>query len=127
MFAMLLGMLVCGVAFAISNVLGGLFALVLVIAMMVVAIQISVKRLHDIGWSGWLLLITLIPLVGNIFQLLITVMPGTKGSNLYGAAPPENSTAVKVLFGIWVAVMVLTLISVIAAFTLGIMPSIQDM
>lgn len=127
MFAMLPAMLVCAVAFKISNVLGGLFALVLVIGMMVVAIQISVKRLHDIGWSGWLLLITLIPLVGNIFQLLITVMPGTKGSNLYGAAPPENSTAVKVLFGIWVAVMVITIVAVMTTGIIGTMLSMQDM
>ena len=75
------------------------------IAAMIVGVQISVKRLHDIGWSGWLLLIALVPLVGSIFQIITFVMPGTKGSNLYGPPPPENSQAVKVLFWIWIALI----------------------
>ena len=103
--ALLPVMLVCALAFKISPWLGGLLGIVALIAAMVIGIQISVKRLHDIGWSGWLLLIALVPLVGSIFQILIFVMPGTKGSNLYGPPPPENSQAVKVLFWIWIALI----------------------
>ncbi len=103
--ALLPVMLVCALAFKISPWLGGLLGIVALIAAMVIGIQISVKRLHDIGWSGWLLLIALVPLVGSIFQIITFVMPGTKGSNLYGPPPPENSQAVKVLFWIWIALI----------------------
>jgi uncharacterized membrane protein YhaH (DUF805 family) len=105
MFAMLPAMLVCALAFKASPWLGGLLMAVAGIGAMIIGIQISIKRLHDIGWSGWLILIGLIPIVGSIFQLLTFVMPGSKVSNLYGAPPPANSTAVKVLFWIWVALL----------------------
>lgn len=97
--------LICALAFNISTWLGGLLAVVALIGAMIVGVQISVKRLHDIGWSGWLLLIALVPLVGSIFQIITFVMPGTKGSNLYGPPPPENSQAVKVIFWIWIALI----------------------
>ena len=116
--ALLPVMLICALAFNISTWLGGLLAVVVFIGAMIVGIQISVKRLHDIGWSGWLLLIALVPLVGSIFQIITFVMPGTKGSNLYGPPPPENSQAVKVIFWIWVAFLV---IGVIAGFASGIL------
>lgn len=103
--ALLPVMLICALAFKISTALGGLLGVVALIGAMVVGIQISVKRLHDIGWSGWLLLIALVPIAGSIFQIITFVMPGTKGSNLYGPPPPENSPAVKILFWIWVGLI----------------------
>lgn len=107
MFTMLPAVLVCALAFKVSPWLGGLLGIVAGIGAMVVGLQISIKRLHDIGWSGWLLLIGLIPLVGSIFQLLTFVMPGSKGSNRFGAPPPANSKAVKVLFWVWIVFLVL--------------------
>lgn len=103
--ALLPVMLICALAFKLSTALGGLLGVVALIGAMVVGIQISVKRLHDIGWSGWLLLIALVPIAGSIFQIITFVMPGTKGSNLYGPPPPENSLAVKILFWIWVGLI----------------------
>ncbi|QEY59831.1 DUF805 domain-containing protein [Pseudomonas sp. C27(2019)] len=105
MFAMAPAMLISMLAFKASVLFGGLLMTVAGVAAMIIGIQISVKRLHDIGWSGWLLLISLIPVVGSIFQLLIFVLPGSQGNNRYGAPAPANSTAVKVLFWIWVALL----------------------
>lgn len=119
-FAVGPAMLLCMLLMQLSTKLGGLLVIVTAIAAMVVGIQISVKRLHDIGWSGWLLLLGLIPVVGSIFQLLTFLLPGSTGSNRFGAPPPENSTAVKVLFWIWAALMILAVIGIIAAFAMGI-------
>lgn len=119
MFALFPALLIGALAIKASVLLGGLVMTVIGIAAIIVGIQISVKRLHDIGWSGWLLLITLIPFVGSIFQLLIFVMPGSQGSNRFGAAPPENSQAVKVLFWVWVAFIVLAFIGAFTAGMLG--------
>lgn len=105
MFAMLPVLLISILVLNASLWLGGLLIFTAAIAAIVLAIQISVKRLHDIGWSGWLLLLSLIPVVGSIFQLLIFVIPGSQAHNRYGAPPPANSTAVKVLFWIWVALL----------------------
>jgi uncharacterized membrane protein YhaH (DUF805 family) len=93
--------------------LGGLFGMVAVLAYLYVNITISVQRLHDLGWSGWLWLLNLVPLVGSVFPILIMVMPGNTGANRYGAPPPPNSTAVKVLCSLWLVVLALALVSAI--------------
>jgi len=45
------------------------------------------KRLHDIGWSGGLIFLSLIPFVGMILFFLMLVVGGTHGSNKYGPDP----------------------------------------
>ncbi|WP_236178974.1 MULTISPECIES: DUF805 domain-containing protein [Pseudomonas] len=83
-------------------IIGGLFAFFLFLAFAIVGILFSIQRLHDIGWSGWLWLLTLVPFVGSFFPLVIMVVPGNTGANRYGPPPPPNSTAVKVLCSLWI-------------------------
>ncbi|WP_085709239.1 MULTISPECIES: DUF805 domain-containing protein [unclassified Pseudomonas] len=83
-------------------IIGGIFAFFLFLAFAIVGILFSIQRLHDIGWSGWLWLLTLVPFVGSFFPLVIMVMPGSTGANRYGPPPPPNSTAVKVLCSLWI-------------------------
>ena len=53
-------------------------------------IMLSIRRIHDIGYSGWLFLIVLIPYIGWLFGILIYFVPGTVGGNQYGPDPLEN-------------------------------------
>lgn len=96
---------VVGIAVSISEILGGLLAIAVVIGMVVVSVQIGVQRLHDMGWSGWLLLLNLIPIVNSIFWILMLVIPGTPAANRYGPIPPANSLAVKILAGLFLALV----------------------
>lgn len=50
-------------------------------------IAVSVRRLHDVGKSGWFLLIALIPLIGFIWLLVLFCTEGTPGANKYGEDP----------------------------------------
>ncbi|WP_159295539.1 DUF805 domain-containing protein [Tenacibaculum maritimum] len=50
-------------------------------------IALSIRRLHDIGKSGWLLLLAFIPLIGGIYLLILFVTNGDSGNNEYGADP----------------------------------------
>ncbi len=100
----------------IAIILGSLLGFALFVALAVVSVQIGVQRLHDLGWSGWLYLLNLVPLVNSIFPLLLLALPGNAGANQYGAPPPRNSTAVKVLASLWLALIPLILIIVV---TLG--------
>lgn len=117
----LLAGLVCAAVMSVSLVAGGLLTTVTVIALAVVSIQIGVQRLHDIGWSGWFLLLNLVPFLGSFFPLVMALMPGNATANLYGAPPPSNTRAVKVLSGLWLVVIILfillTVFSGIAAMT----------
>jgi uncharacterized membrane protein YhaH (DUF805 family) len=44
----------------------------------------SSQRCRDFGWTGWALLITLIPYVGWIFAFALWLVPGNQGDNRYG-------------------------------------------
>jgi uncharacterized membrane protein YhaH (DUF805 family) len=51
------------------------------------------KRCHDRGYSGWMSLISLIPLAGFIWVIVaLGVMEGTKGPNPYGPDPLAGIT-----------------------------------
>lgn len=103
-------------------ILAGLLAFVLIAALGFVSIQFSVQRLHDIGWSGWLWLLNLVPFVGSFFPFVMMIMPGNTVANRYGAPPPPNSNAVKVLSCLWVVFIALVFIGGLA----GGLSAIQD-
>jgi uncharacterized membrane protein YhaH (DUF805 family) len=63
-------------------VLSGLFSL----ASIIPSLSIAARRLHDIGKSGWWLLISLLPLIGVIVLLVFLVMDSTE-DNIYGPNP----------------------------------------
>ena len=108
LFAVIGAMFTVGVGIAlasptIATVLGVLVGIAVFVAFFWVNVQITVQRLHDLGWSGWLWFLHLVPFVNSIFPILLVVMPGNTGANQYGAPPPRNSTAVKVLAIMWLA------------------------
>ncbi|MEI7689080.1 MAG: DUF805 domain-containing protein [Candidatus Nomurabacteria bacterium] len=49
--------------------------------------SVSIRRLHDIGKSGWMLLISIIPLVGGIWMLILMIRDSNPGDNEYGPNP----------------------------------------
>lgn len=57
------------------------------LAVFMPGLAVSVRRLHDIGKSGWYLLISLIPIVGAIIVLVWDCKEGDKGDNKYGSDP----------------------------------------
>lgn len=103
-------------------IVGGLLAAVVVFAFAFVSIQFNVQRLHDLGWSGWLWLINLVPFVGSIFPFILLIAPGNTGANQYGPPPPRNTTAVKVLASLWLVMIVLIFVATFA----GIFGALQE-
>jgi uncharacterized membrane protein YhaH (DUF805 family)/cold shock CspA family protein len=51
------------------------------------AITILVRRLHDIGLSGWMILIGLIPYLGALVLLVMAVLPSEMRVNKHGPYP----------------------------------------
>ncbi|SFB34171.1 Uncharacterized membrane protein YhaH, DUF805 family [Pseudomonas sp. NFIX10] len=103
-------------------IVGGLLAAVVVLAFAFVSIQFNVQRLHDLGWSGWLWLINLVPFVGSIFPFILIIAPGNTGANQYGPPPPRNTTAVKLLASLWLVMIVLIFMATFA----GIFGALQQ-
>jgi len=54
-------------------------------------ISVAVRRLHDIGREGWLILIGLVPGFGFIVLLVWFVSPSNKDSNRYGPNPNQRT------------------------------------
>jgi uncharacterized membrane protein YhaH (DUF805 family) len=74
----------------IGYMLFALYALVTVIP----TIAVVVRRLHDVGKSGWFYFICLIPLIGGIWLLVLMCTEGDSGSNEYGPDPKNETDAI---------------------------------
>ncbi|MBW2961028.1 DUF805 domain-containing protein [Mesonia aestuariivivens] len=61
--------------------------LVYVLAVLVPSLAVSVRRLHDIGKSGWMLLVNFIPLVGPIWGFVLSITDTEMRDNQYGLNP----------------------------------------
>ncbi|MCB9426645.1 MAG: DUF805 domain-containing protein [Flavobacteriales bacterium] len=93
----LFNVIFCVAAAVLDNILGitmqgipygpiyGLY----VLALLIPGLAVAVRRLHDIGKSGWILFIALIPLIGSIWLLILLVKDGQLGDNKYGNNPKE--------------------------------------
>ena len=57
------------------------------IAVLIPGIAVCIRRLHDIGKSGWWWFIALIPLVGPIWLLVLVCTEGDSSNNQYGSNP----------------------------------------
>ncbi len=67
---------------------------VLTLGLLLPALAVGARRLHDINKSGWLQLIGLIPLIGWIVLIYWFVQPSDEASNNYGASPASGTSLV---------------------------------
>ncbi len=61
--------------------------LIYALGVFIPGLAVAVRRLHDIGKSGWYYLVSLIPFIGGIWLLILLVTEGDRGSNEYGPDP----------------------------------------
>jgi len=103
-----------GVMAGVSGAGSGWFTAILwalLIPYFVFVALVTIRRSHDMGWSGWMSLLALIPLVGLIWLF----KAGNPGANAYGAPPPPNTTGVKIAaFGIFGFVILSGILAAIA-------------
>lgn len=72
-----------GYSYASNGPLAAIWSLVILLP----AISVLVRRLHDTGRSGWWYWILLVPLVGVLLLLWWLTRPGDQGPNAYGPDP----------------------------------------
>jgi uncharacterized membrane protein YhaH (DUF805 family) len=65
----------------------GLMSSFFYLACFVPSLAVSWRRLHDIGKSGWMTLLWLVPVVGWIWLLILLFTPSQDDENSYGAKP----------------------------------------
>jgi len=69
-----------------------LFTLVLFLAIFLPYLGVGVRRFHDIGMSGWWVLLGVIPILGLLALIFFYVRPGTPGENRFGPNPLGDGT-----------------------------------
>jgi len=68
------------------GLLGGLYAL----GVLLPAIAVTIRRLHDTDRSGWWILIVLVPIIGGIWLLVLMLFDSQPGDNKYGPSPKAD-------------------------------------
>jgi uncharacterized membrane protein YhaH (DUF805 family) len=91
----LMNIIILIVAAVLDNVLGltfgvlpyGYLYVAFALAVFIPGLAVAVRRLHDVGKSGWFYFIVLIPLIGAIWLLVLFFTEGDHGENQYGPDP----------------------------------------
>jgi uncharacterized membrane protein YhaH (DUF805 family) len=88
-----------GVVFQVTMIIGavilGIMDIPVLPGLMMIApfllvpgsITLVVRRLHDVGMSGWMFFVALIPVLGGIYLIYLFVQEGDMGENAFGAVP----------------------------------------
>jgi uncharacterized membrane protein YhaH (DUF805 family) len=82
----------------IEGVLGistgqSILATIYSLAVLLPAIAVGVRRLHDTDRSGWWMLIGLVPILGALVLLIFAVQDSQPGQNRFGPNPKEFAAA----------------------------------
>ena len=93
MLVMIMAMIldgVLGLGFELGNGIKlpyGWIYFLAVLAHFIPNIGVSVRRLHDVGKSGWFWFIGLIPFIGVIWLLVLACTDGDSSDNEFGPSP----------------------------------------
>ena len=81
----------CVIALVLGFVVGGtgldFISWIYSLAILIPSLAVCIRRLHDIGKSGWWYLICFIPLVGTIILLIWFCTDSQPGDNQWGPNP----------------------------------------
>jgi uncharacterized membrane protein YhaH (DUF805 family) len=95
--ALLLGLMLGGMNENLIGVFGFIYLVVILytLAILIPSIAVLVRRLHDIGKSGGYYFVSLIPVAGPIWLLVMLCTDGEAGPNMYGPNPKETETVIQ--------------------------------
>jgi uncharacterized membrane protein YhaH (DUF805 family) len=87
----LFNLIFCAVAAILDSLLGTytLFYCIYAIAVFIPGLAVLVRRLHDVGKGGGWIFISLVPLVGAIWLLILLCTDSEAGNNRFGQNPKE--------------------------------------
>ena len=86
-------------AMVIDNVLGttfqigeisipyGYIYMLYAMALLIPGLAVMVRRLHDVGKSGWMFFVVLIPIIGGIWIIVLLCTDSVPNENKYGPNP----------------------------------------
>lgn len=86
------------VGFYLDNILGTAWAIgygpIYVgygLAVLIPSLAVAIRRLHDVGKSGWYYLLVLLPIIGPIWLIVLFATEGEQGDNRFGSNPKNDN------------------------------------
>jgi uncharacterized membrane protein YhaH (DUF805 family) len=76
-----------------AAIVGFALLAIFVLASIIPAIAVQVRRFHDQDRSGWFVLLNFIPYLGSLIVLVFMCLEGTKGPNRFGPDPKDPTSA----------------------------------
>jgi uncharacterized membrane protein YhaH (DUF805 family) len=67
----------------------GLFQLLAALALLLPGLAVGARRLHDVGRSGWMLLILIIPVIGALILVVAYFIRDSEPDNTNGPSPKQ--------------------------------------
>lgn len=71
------------------SLLGQVMLLPGLLVLFVIWLSCQVRRCHDLDWPWWAILVMMLPVLGQLFSLVLLFLPGDDGPNQYGADPRQ--------------------------------------
>jgi uncharacterized membrane protein YhaH (DUF805 family) len=71
----------------------GVVQVLVTLALLVPGLAVSVRRLHDVGQTGWWVLLLLIPVLGALVLIVAFYIRDSAPDNQYGPSPKSAGTA----------------------------------
>jgi len=86
------------IGFYLDNILGTAWAIGYgpiyvgyVLAVLIPSLAVAIRRLHDVGKSGWYYLLVLLPIIGPIWLIVLFATEGEQGDNRFGSNPKNDN------------------------------------
>ena len=89
-YILIIAFVILSALFSFSEALATVMAVLCMLYTFVIiipALALTVRRLHDTGRSAWWLLIALVPYIGELVLLIFTLLDSQPGTNKYGKNP----------------------------------------
>ena len=75
----------------INKVIGVIAFLLFVLCVMIFSLPLGIRRFHDIGKSGWFILLGLLPIIGQIVLIYFYCQDSVRETNKWGESPKYSS------------------------------------
>ncbi|KGL63489.1 DUF805 domain-containing protein [Polaribacter sp. Hel1_85] len=76
-----------GLEWATGSTIFSMLSLIYSLLVLIPGLGVSVRRLHDVGKSGWYYLLIFIPIIGWIWLIVLFAMEGESRPNEWGENP----------------------------------------
>jgi len=92
------------IGFYLDNILGTAWAIgygpIYVgygLAVLIPSLAVAIRRLHDVGKSGWYYLLVLLPIIGPIWLIVLFASEGEQGDNRFGSNPKNDILRIEII------------------------------